>query len=183
MELLEKAGDFVSEDIWHRVVQLVTNNATMQPYAARNVADVLKRGASHESLVCTAAYILGEFGRLIAAEVPPMEQFKLLHALFPPASQPTKGLLMTAFVKIYLMDSNNAALRTEVVGLFERYQKFMDMELQQRSLEYLVSVRATVVCLFWVLVLVAWPSAHLVCVRCIESMYIVCRRWLSQLRS
>uniref|UniRef100_A0A7S0R8D3 Clathrin adaptor alpha/beta/gamma-adaptin appendage Ig-like subdomain domain-containing protein n=1 Tax=Chlamydomonas leiostraca TaxID=1034604 RepID=A0A7S0R8D3_9CHLO len=137
MQLLEKAGDFVSEDIWHRVVQLVTNNAAMQPYAARNVAEVLKRGAAHESLVCTAAYILGEFGRLIAAEVPPAEQFKLLYAVFPPASQPTKGLLMTAFVKIYLMDPHNANLRVEVVGLFERYQKFMDMELQQRAVEYL----------------------------------------------
>jgi AP-2 complex subunit alpha len=114
----------------------------MQPYAARNVAEVLKRGAAHESLVCTAAYILGEFGRLIAAEVPPMEQYKLLYGVFPPASQPTKGLLMTAFVKIYLMDPHNANLRVEVVGLFERYQKFMDVELQQRSVEYLVGALA-----------------------------------------
>lgn len=52
MQLLEKAGDFVSEDIWHRVVQLVTNNASMQQYAARNVVEVLKRGAAHEVRVC-----------------------------------------------------------------------------------------------------------------------------------
>jgi hypothetical protein len=32
----------------------------------------------------------------------------------------------------------NAALRQEVVGLFERYQKYMDAELQQRAVEYLV---------------------------------------------
>jgi AP-2 complex subunit alpha len=48
LELLEKAGDFVSEDVWHRVVQLVTNNPAMQQYAARNVAKVLERGATHE---------------------------------------------------------------------------------------------------------------------------------------
>jgi hypothetical protein len=48
LELLEKAGDYVSEDVWHRVVQLVTNNPAMQQYAARNVATVLKRGARHE---------------------------------------------------------------------------------------------------------------------------------------
>jgi hypothetical protein len=54
--------------------------------------------------VCTAAYLLGEFGRLITNEVSPTEQFKLLHSLFPPATQPTKGLLMTAYIKIYLLD-------------------------------------------------------------------------------
>mmetsp|Transcript_39785 Transcript_39785/g.88425 ORF Transcript_39785/g.88425 Transcript_39785/m.88425 type:complete len:1123 (+) Transcript_39785:142-3510(+) len=137
VQLLEKAGDFVSDDIWHRVVQLVTNNESMQPYAARNIVTVLKRGAMHESLVCTAAYILGEYGRLITAETPAAEQFRLLHATFPPASQPTKGLLMTSFVKLYLLDPQNQALKRDVVGLFERYQRFMDAELQQRSAEYL----------------------------------------------
>ena len=53
-------------------------------------------------MVCTAAYILGEYGRLIKAEVPPGEQFRLLNNLFPAASQAAKGLLMTAFIKIYL---------------------------------------------------------------------------------
>ncbi len=48
LELLEKAGDFVSEEVWHRVVQLVTNNPAMQQYAARNVVATLKRGATHE---------------------------------------------------------------------------------------------------------------------------------------
>ena len=48
LQLLERAGDFVSDDIWHRVVQLVTNNESMQQYAARNLVEVLRRGANHE---------------------------------------------------------------------------------------------------------------------------------------
>jgi len=48
LRLLEKAGDFVSDDIWHRVVQLVTNQPTMQEYAARNIVESLRRGASDE---------------------------------------------------------------------------------------------------------------------------------------
>ena len=56
-------------------------------------------------MVCTAAYILGEFGRLIKAEVSPPEQFRLLNNLFPAASQSAKGLLMTAFIKIYLQQA------------------------------------------------------------------------------
>lgn len=48
LQLLERSGDFVSDEIWHRAVQLVTNNPSMQEYAARNVAESLKRGAAHE---------------------------------------------------------------------------------------------------------------------------------------
>ncbi|EFJ50611.1 hypothetical protein VOLCADRAFT_120602 [Volvox carteri f. nagariensis] len=137
LQLLERSGDFVSDEIWHRAVQMVTNNPVMQEYAARNVAEALKRGAAHESMVCTAAYILGEYGRLIRAEVPPAEQFRLLFAAFPAALPPTKGLLMTALLKIYLLDPSNATLSREVRDLFERYKRFMDAELQQRATEYL----------------------------------------------
>ncbi|PNW74645.1 hypothetical protein CHLRE_12g488850v5 [Chlamydomonas reinhardtii] len=137
LQLLERSGDFVSDEIWHRAVQLVTNNPSMQEYAARNVAESLKRGAAHESLVCTAAYILGEYGRLIRAEVPPAEQYRLLHGAFPAASQPTKGLLMTALLKIYLLEPTNATLSRDVRELFDRYKRFMDAELQQRATEYL----------------------------------------------
>eukprot|EP00983_Pelagomonas_calceolata_P100526 1158578-Pelagomonas_calceolata.AAC.10 len=52
LRLLEKAGDFVSDDIWHRVVQLVTNNHTMQQYAARNIVESLRRGAQDEVRCC-----------------------------------------------------------------------------------------------------------------------------------
>jgi AP-2 complex subunit alpha len=65
LALLERAGDFCSSDVWHRVVQLVTNNEGSQSYAAEQVMEVLQRGASHEALVCLAAYVLGEYGRLI----------------------------------------------------------------------------------------------------------------------
>jgi AP-2 complex subunit alpha len=65
LALLERAGDFCSADVWHRVVQLVTNNEGSQSYAAEQVMEVLQRGASHEALVCLAAYVLGEYGKLI----------------------------------------------------------------------------------------------------------------------
>lgn len=65
LALLERAGDFCSDDVWHRVVQLVTNNEGSQSYAAEQVMEVLQRGASHEALVCLAAYTLGEYGKLI----------------------------------------------------------------------------------------------------------------------
>eukprot|EP00798_Chlamydomonas_sp_ICE-L_P015244 gene15244-21326_t len=129
------AEKFASNVQW--VVQLVSNNEAMQKYAATNVVEKLKRGADHESLVCASAYILGEFGRQIQAETPPMNQFKLLYTQFPAASVQTKGLLLTSFIKIYLLDPHNQELKAEVDQLFERYKKYMDSELQQRATEYM----------------------------------------------
>jgi hypothetical protein len=40
-------------------------NPPPPPLCTPQVVDVLKRGASHESLLCTAACILGEYGRLV----------------------------------------------------------------------------------------------------------------------
>lgn len=48
MDLIERAGEFVSEDIWHRVIQLVTNNEGMREYAVNKVVESLQRGGSHE---------------------------------------------------------------------------------------------------------------------------------------
>jgi hypothetical protein len=48
LQLLERSGDSVGDDVWHRLVQLVTNNDAMQSYAARNVAEALQRGSLHE---------------------------------------------------------------------------------------------------------------------------------------
>jgi AP-2 complex subunit alpha len=33
LQLIDKAGDFVSDDIWYRVVQFVTNNEDLQVLA------------------------------------------------------------------------------------------------------------------------------------------------------
>jgi hypothetical protein len=67
-----------------------------------------------------------------------MEQFKLLHERFPTLSSTTKGLLLSAYLKMLLHDASNAALQAEVVAVFSRYSRQLDPELQQRSTEYLV---------------------------------------------
>lgn len=36
LQLIDKAGDFVSDDIWFRVVQFVTNNEDLQVYEPVN---------------------------------------------------------------------------------------------------------------------------------------------------
>jgi AP-2 complex subunit alpha len=51
LELISAAGDHVGDEVWYRVVQIVTNTEDLQAYAARVVFEYLKSPSSHESLV------------------------------------------------------------------------------------------------------------------------------------
>jgi len=37
LQLIDKAGDFVSDDIWYRVVQFVTNNEDLQVFVCKQL--------------------------------------------------------------------------------------------------------------------------------------------------
>ena len=41
LQLLTLAGDFVSEDVWHRVIQIVTNNEDLQKCSVEKVLESL----------------------------------------------------------------------------------------------------------------------------------------------
>lgn len=56
------AGAFVSEDVWFRVVQVVTNHAEVQEYASAKLLGAVQSKWAHETTVVLAGYILGEFG-------------------------------------------------------------------------------------------------------------------------
>lgn len=51
--------------------------------------EALQRGAAHESLVCCAAYLLGEYGRQVQ-QVPLRDQFALLQERFVTVSSEAK---------------------------------------------------------------------------------------------
>lgn len=60
---------------------------------ALQVLEALQRGAAHESLVCCAAYLLGEYGRQVQ-QVPLRDQFALLQERFVTVSSEAKVILL-----------------------------------------------------------------------------------------
>lgn len=72
IKLIEFAGDYVSEDIWFRVAQIITGfgdaepNTAIQQYASVKMFDLLSVPSLHENMVKIGAYVLSEFGHLIA---------------------------------------------------------------------------------------------------------------------
>ena len=107
MQLLAIAGDSVSDEIWHRVVQIVTNNEDLQKYAASRMYHAMEPTIAHETAVKVSAYILGEFGYLLnesdisgGAPVNGTQQFAVLHQHFPKCSVATKCILFSTYAKM-----------------------------------------------------------------------------------
>ncbi|KAL4591648.1 hypothetical protein LXL04_004618 [Taraxacum kok-saghyz] len=139
LQLIDKAGDFVSDDIWFRVVQFVTNNEDLQPYAALKAREYLDKPAIHETMVKVSAYLLGEYSHLLARRpgCSPKEIFNLIHEKLPTVSTPTISILLTTYAKI-LMHSQppDPELQNQIWAVYSKYESCIDAEIQQRAVEY-----------------------------------------------
>ncbi|KAL2024068.1 hypothetical protein VTK56DRAFT_9848 [Thermocarpiscus australiensis] len=136
LRLIAMAGDHVSDEVWQRVIQIITNNEELQVYAARNILQYCKHDHCHETLVKIGAYILGEFGHLIAEEkgCSPIEQFLALQSKIPACSSSTRGMILSCFIKFVNLFPE---IKPQLVNVFSVYSHTLDPELQQRACEYL----------------------------------------------
>ncbi|KZT65139.1 Adaptor protein complex AP-2 alpha subunit [Daedalea quercina L-15889] len=135
LELLSAAGDHVGEEVWYRVVQIVTNTEDLQAYAAKVVFEYLRSPSSHESLVKVGGYILGEYGHLVANELgySPIEQFQVLHSKSQFCAAPTRALLLSTYIKWVNVFPE---IKPQLLNVFERYRHVLDVDLQQRACEF-----------------------------------------------
>jgi AP-2 complex subunit alpha len=137
LKLISVSGDNVSDSIWHRVVQLITNHpqGDLQSYAAATLFVAVTPHQCHETAVRIAAYILGEFGFLIA-ERPGMsgdEQFHVLHQHWLNVDTKSRAILLSTYAKLANLYEECHPL---VAPVFARNKNSSDMEVQQRSVEY-----------------------------------------------
>lgn len=138
LNLIRVAGDYVSEEVWYRVIQIVINRDDVQGYAAKTVFEALQAPACHENMVKVGGYILGEFGNLIAGDPrsSPATQFHLLHSKFHLCSGPTRQLLLSTYIKFVNLFGE---IKPEIQDVLknESNTRNADVEIQQRSIEYL----------------------------------------------
>ena len=140
LRLIAMAGDHVSDEVWQRVIQIVTNNEELQVYAAQNSLQYVKSDHCHETLVKIGAYILGEFGHLVAEEkgCSPIEQFMALRSKLAACSSGTRAMILSCFVKFVNLFPE---IKPQLIHVFGAYAHALDSELQQRACEYLTLAR------------------------------------------
>jgi len=137
LKLISISGDHVSDAIWHRVVQIVTNHpqGDLQAYTAATLLVGASPRRCHETTVRVAAYVLGEFGFLVA-ERPGMsgeEQFRILHQHWATSDSKTRAILTSTYAKLANLYEE---CRPLVAPVFARCKNSVDVEIQQRSAEY-----------------------------------------------
>ncbi|KAI8803401.1 Adaptor protein complex AP-2 alpha subunit [Cladochytrium replicatum] len=136
LQLISIAGDHVSDEVWNRVIMVVSDNESLQQYAAKTVVSTLQSPTCHETVVKVGGYILGEYGHLIADQLgcAPIAQFNSLHSKFKMCAAPTRAMLLSTYLKFVNVFPE---LKDEIVAVFRQYQYVLDVELQQRAFEYL----------------------------------------------
>ncbi|KAH7155280.1 adaptin N terminal region-domain-containing protein [Dactylonectria estremocensis] len=136
LRLIAMAGDHVSDEVWQRVTQIVTNNEELQVYAAQNALQYVKSDHCHETLVKIGAYILGEFGHLVADQprCSPIEQFMALQGKLNGCSSSTRAMILSCFIKYVNLFPE---IKPQLMHVFEFHSHNLDSELQQRACEYL----------------------------------------------
>uniref|UniRef100_A0A5K3EID8 AP-2 complex subunit alpha n=2 Tax=Mesocestoides corti TaxID=53468 RepID=A0A5K3EID8_MESCO len=142
--LIRVAGDYVSDEVWHRVVQIVVNREDVQAYAAKTVFDALTAPACHENMIKVGGYILGEFGNLIAGDArsSPKVQFELIHSKYHLCTPTTRQLLLSTYVKLINLFPELKDTIVEVLSQDNNYRS-SNVEIQQRSVEYLALSKFT----------------------------------------
>ena len=135
LRLIAMAGDHVSDEVWQRVIQIVTNNEELQVYAAQHILEYVKAEACHETLVKIGGYLLGEFGHLIAESkgCSPIEQFLALQTKLQGCSSSTRAIILSCFIKFVNLFPE---IKPQLLHVFQTYSYTLDPELQQRACEY-----------------------------------------------
>lgn len=136
LRLISMAGDHVSDEVWQRVIQIVTNNEELQVYAASTILEYLRADQCHETLVKIGSYLLGEFGHLVAdsPRCSPIEQFIALQSKFNACSPNTRAMILSSFIKFVNLFPE---IKPQLLEAFKTYSHTLDSELQQRACEYL----------------------------------------------
>ena len=135
IQLITYAGDYVSNDIWYRLVQVVTGfgespNVSLQEYAVGKASTALALPHIHDSMVKLAAILIGEFSSYIND---PQSIFDQFQRHFPHSSIETKCIVLSCYMKL---THAYPVLVNSTFTIFEHHTYHLNPDLQQRALEY-----------------------------------------------
>lgn len=132
-KLLSLAGNYVNDDVWCRMAQIVVNNNNIQPVACRTLIRYLKGGDCPDSIIKLGSFLLGEFGQTVTDTLALEDQFYLINSFYLQSGAATRSIMLTAFLKYY---AKSPVLHERIGELFEQEGNSFSPEIQQRALEY-----------------------------------------------
>ncbi|KAJ1329156.1 AP-1 complex subunit gamma-1 [Microdochium nivale] len=148
LRVLSLAGNYVKEPIMASFIRLVATTSELQTYAVQKLYLSLKKDITQESLTQAAAWCIGEYGDTLLGggqyeeselvqEVKEHEVVDLFTNILNSsyATQVTTEYIVTALVKLSTRFSEPTQTQ-RVQKLIAGYQTSLDVEIQQRAVEY-----------------------------------------------
>ena len=138
-----------NERIVNSLVCLITQVAELHPYIVHKLYHALKEDLAQQALVHVGIWCVGEFGQLLGT-APPTDEgatpkgpvsesdiVDLVHKVMRlhSATVTTKSFCLNALLKLTTRLTGDE-VQARLSKLIRRYQHSMDLELQQRSVEY-----------------------------------------------
>ncbi|KAI3543949.1 hypothetical protein CSPX01_05964, partial [Colletotrichum filicis] len=148
LRVLTLAGNYVKEPIMSSFIRLVATTPELQTYAVQKLYINLKKDITQESLTQAGAWCIGEYGDALlrggqyeeeelVREVKQHELIDLFTTILNSnhATQVSTEYIVTALVKLTTRLSDPAQL-DRIRRLLEVHQTSLDVEVQQRAVEY-----------------------------------------------
>jgi AP-2 complex subunit alpha len=134
IQLLTHSGDYVSNDIWYRLVQVVTGygdnpNLNLQEYAVSKSVQALSLSHVHDKMLKLASVLIGEFCSHLSDPSPILDHFQ---RHFPHSSVETKCMILSCYLKL---THTYPILVNTTFPIFEHHTYHVNPELQQRAVE------------------------------------------------
>uniref|UniRef100_A0A674E1B4 AP-1 complex subunit gamma n=1 Tax=Salmo trutta TaxID=8032 RepID=A0A674E1B4_SALTR len=137
MRVLTTAGSYVRDDSVPNLIQLITNSVEMHAYTVQRLYKALLDDISQQPLVQVSSWCIGEYGDLLVSgqceeeepiQVTEDEVLDVLEGLLVSnlSTPVTRGYSLTAIMK----------LSTRFSSVVSIYGSSIDVELQQRAVEY-----------------------------------------------
>ena len=148
LRVLSLAGNYVKEPIMSSFIRLVATTPELQTYAVQKLYTNLKKDITQESLTQSGAWCIGEYGEALlrggqyedeelVKEVKESEVIDLFSSILNSsyAGQVTTEYIVTALIKLTTRLSEPAQIE-RVRRLLQNHQASLDVEVQQRAVEY-----------------------------------------------
>lgn len=149
LRVLKLAGNYVREEILSAFLRLICHTPELQAYTVQRLYSALHEDFSQEGLTMGAVWTIGEFGELLTQgasledeelvrDLKPSNVVDLISSLLdsPYANSQTRQWVLTALAKLAVRYSYDGSQVTKIHQVLTRYETSVDMELQQRSVEF-----------------------------------------------
>eukprot|EP00118_Oscarella_pearsei_P028844 m.3080 g.3080 ORF g.3080 m.3080 type:complete len:820 (+) comp9040_c0_seq2:94-2553(+) len=144
LKVLVKAGNYVDVQLVPGLIHLFAGMTNLHAYIVQQLFVALRDDISQHSLVHIGVWCVGEYGDVLLSgavedeepiDVDETQVLDVLEAVLKSAlsSLVTQNFALTAVMKLSVRFS---ATNERIESLIERYGESMDVELQQRSVEY-----------------------------------------------